>query len=178
MTNEEETKELKSGVFDPPRIAPNFSLPGSDGKTFILSEQKGKVLVLGFGFSHCPDVCPVTLANLSQVFKNLGDLAADVRVAYITVDPERDTVGRLYEYMAHFNPGFIGITGSPDQLAEVRKEYGIIAAKKIHKDGSYEVHHSSYLYLIDRDGMLRALIPFGKSANDISHDIRILLQAG
>lgn len=168
--------ELKSGVFDPPRQAPDFSLPGSHGKEFTLSKQQGKLVILGFGFSHCPEICPMTLANLAQVRKNLGELADEVQVVYVTVDPERDTVERLQKYMTHFHSSFIGITGSAEELAEVRKAYGIIAAKEVHKDGNYEVHHSSYLYLIDRQGLLRALVPFGKTADDIVHDVNILLQ--
>lgn len=172
-----ESKELKSGVFDPPRMAPEFSLPSSLDNHFTLSEQRGKVLVLGFGFSHCPNVCPMTLANLAQTYKNLGALAEQVQVVYMTVDPERDTPARLREYLTNFNSHFIGVTGSADELAAVRQAYGIIAKKEVHKSGgTYEVHHSSYIYLIDRDGLLRALVPFGKSADDITHDINILLQ--
>lgn len=171
------TPELKSGVFDPPRMAPDFSLPGSHGSNFTLSEQRGKKLViLGFGFSHCPDICPMTLANLAQAHKKLGALAEEIQVIYVTVDPERDSVKRLQEYMMNFHSSFIGLTGSPEQLAAVRKEYGILAAKEVHKDGSYEVHHSSYVYLIDHQGLLRALVPFGKTADDIVHDVKILLQ--
>lgn len=169
--------EFKSGVFEPPREAPDFSLPGSHGSEFTLSEQRDKkIVVLGFGFSHCPDICPMTLANLAQVRKQLGELAGEVQVVYVTVDPERDSVERLRDYMQNFHPSFIGLTGSSAQLAAVRKEYGIIAAKEVHNDGSYEVHHSSYLYLIDRAGLLRALVPFGKTADDIVHDIKLLLQ--
>lgn len=174
-----ETKStaLKSGVFDPPRMAPDFSLPSSRDNQFTLSEQRGKLLVLGFGFSNCPNVCPMTLANLAQTYKNLGALAEQVQVVYMTVDPERDTPARLREYLTNFNSHFVGVTGSADELAAVRQAYGIIAKKEVHKNGgNYEVHHSSYIYLIDRDGLLRALVPFGKSADDIAHDIKILLQ--
>lgn len=172
-----ESPALRSGVFEPPRMAPDFSLASSLGNEFTLSQQRGKVLVLGFGFSHCPNVCPMTLANLAQSFKHLGDLTKQVQVVYVTVDPERDNPERLREYLAHFNSQFIGVTGSAEQLSAVRQAYGIIAKKEMKKDGlDYEVHHSSYLYLIDQQGLLRALVPFGKSADDIVHDIKILLQ--
>lgn len=167
---------LKSGTFDPPRLAPDFTLTGSDSKEFTLSELRGKLVILGFGFTHCPDICPVTLARLAQAHKNLGALAGQVQVVYVTVDPERDSVERLREYMAHFNPSFIGVTGAPEQLSAVRQSYGILAARKVHEDGSYEVHHSSYVYLIDRQGLLRALVPFGAPVDSIVHDIKILLQ--
>jgi len=167
---------LKSGVFEPPRMAPDFSLTGSQGTPFTLSQQRGKLLVLGFGFSHCPSICPMTLAKLAQAYKKLEDQVSQVQVVYVTVDPERDTPERMREYLAHFNPSFVGATGSAEQLSAVRQAYGIIAQKEVHGDGDYEVHHSSYLYLIDQQGLLRALVPFGKSADDIVHDIKILLQ--
>jgi protein SCO1/2 len=168
--------ELKSGVFEPPRQAPDFNLPSSTGNNFALSQMRGKLVALGFGFSHCPDICPMTLAKLAQVYRDLEDQAQQVQVVYVTVDPERDSVERLHQYMQHFDARFIGVTGPAEALAEVRNAYGIIAAKEVHKDGGYQVHHSSYLYLIDRQGLLRALVPFGKSAEDITHDLRILLQ--
>jgi len=167
--------EMKSGVFDPPRAAPDFVLQGSHGELFKLSNARGSVVILGFGFTHCPEICPVTLANVSRVMKNLGDAADDVQVVYITVDPERDTVARLREYMKHFHPRFIGLTGDATELADIRRQYGILIEKEEHKNGNYEVHHSSYLYLIDRQGLLRALVPYGKSVADIVHDVQILL---
>lgn len=168
-------EELKSGVFEPPRVAPDFSLAASTGKTFTLSEHKNQLIVLGFGFSHCPEICPTTLAKLARVYKDLGEQATDVQVLYITVDPERDNVERLREYMGYFNSSFIGLTGDTKVLEALRKDYGIIAAKKMHGNGNYDVHHSSYIYLIDRKGLLRALVPYGKSQEDIVHDIKLLL---
>lgn len=170
------TETLKSGVFEPPRAAPDFLLPASTGGDFSLADARGKLVVLAFGFTHCPQICPMTLARLTDAARQLGDQASELQVLYISVDPERDSVARLQEYLAHFNPAFIGLTGTPEQLAEVRKAYGIMAAKEIYGDGSYQVHHSSFVYLIDRQGLLRALVPYGKSAEDISHDLAILLR--
>jgi protein SCO1/2 len=169
---------LKAGVFDPPRAAPEFNLQASTGSEFTLASQRGKVVVLGFGFSHCPDVCPVTLAVLAQMRKQLGELAEQVQVVYITVDPERDTPARLREYLVLFDKGFIGVTGAPEQLKALREAYGIMAARAENKNApdGYLVHHSTYVYLIDRAGLLRALVPFGSSAADFAHDVKILLQ--
>lgn len=172
-----ETEALKSGVFDPPRLAPDFALQSSNGGELKLSQTRGKLVVLGFGFTHCTEVCPITLANLAQARKKLGELASDVQVVYVTVDPEQDTPARLHEYLSVFDPTFIGVTGTEAQLAAVQKEYGIVAAKATGKHGEAQVHHSSYIYLIDRAGYLRALVPFGKKSDDIVHDIKILLQA-
>ncbi len=171
-----ETEVFKSGVFDPPRLAPDFTLQGSNNHEFKLTQARGKIVALGFGFTHCTNVCPVTLAKLAQARKKLGALANDVQVIYVTVDPAKDTPQRLREYLAVFDPTFIGVTGTDSQLAAVQKEYGITAAKALSKTGQPEVHHSSYIYLIDRAGLLRALVPFGKSPDDIAHDMKILLQ--
>ena len=170
--------QLKSGVFDPPRLAPDFSLPGSTGSTVALNDYRGKVIALGFGFTHCPNVCPMTLAKLAQVRKNLGARADQLQIVYVTVDPERDNAKRMRDYLANFDASFVGVTGSLEQLAAVRQAYGVIANKAAAEDGgsNYTVHHSSYLYLIDRSGHLQALVPFGKSTEDISHDVGVLLQ--
>src|SRR5262245_33364453 len=103
--------ELKAGVFDPPRAAPGFSLNGSDGRPLELARYRGKVVILGFGFSSCTDVCPVTLATLAQAHRKLGAEAGEVQVIYITVDPERDDAARLRAYLAGFDPAFLGGTG-------------------------------------------------------------------
>jgi protein SCO1/2 len=163
---------LKAGVFDPPRAAPAFTLAGSDGADLTLARDRGKVVILAFGFTSCPDVCPVTLGVLARARKALGAEAADVQVVYVTVDPERDDAKRMKEYLAKFDPTFVGGTGTAEALAAVRKEYGI-AAEKVATGGGYA--HSSYTYLIDRAGSLRALMPYGHGAEDYVHDVRILL---
>ena len=168
---------LKSGVFEPPRMAPEFSLQGSDGSALQLARYRGKVVVLGFGFSHCEEVCPLTLARLAKAQKQLGPAGRDMQVVYVTVDPERDSPERLRTYLTSFDPSFVGATGTPDQLGQVREDYGIVAAKKLGKDPSrYAVDHSSFVYLIDREGRLRAMVPYGRSAEDIAHDVAILLK--
>ena len=166
---------LKAGTFDPPRAAPDFALRGSDGAELRLSHFRGKVVVLGFGFTSCPEVCPTTLATLAQARKQLGAQAKDVQVVYVTVDPERDGVARLKKYLGKFDPSFVGGTGTDEQLAAVRKEFGISATRKTSGD-SYTFSHSSYTYLIDRGGRMRALMPYGQSADDYVHDLRILLR--
>lgn len=166
---------LKAGVFSPARMAPEFSLPASDGSELNLERFRGKVVVLGFGFTSCPDVCPITLAVLAQARKKLGELADQLQVVYITVDPERDDAAQMRKYLASFDSTFIGGTGTDEELSAVREQYGIIAQKKIYPEG-YSFSHSSYTYLIDRDGLLRALMTYGHSAEDFAHDIRILLQ--
>ena len=171
------TDALKAGVFEPPRAAPDFSLQGSDGSELKLSRYRGKVVALGFGFTNCEFVCPVTLATLAKARKQLGDAGRDFQVVYVTVDPERDSPKRLHDYLATFDPTFVGGTGTPRQLAGVRWDYGIAASKKAGSDPShYSVDHSSFVYFIDREGSLRALSTYGRSADDIAHDVAILLK--
>lgn len=166
---------LKAGVFSPPRLAPDFSLSGSNGSELKLSSYRGKVVVLAFGFTSCPDVCPITLATLAQARKKLGADGNEVQVVYVTVDPERDDAERMRTYLAAFDASFIGGTGTAGQLEVARKEYGIIATRKA-AGTSYLYGHSSFTYLIDPQGMLRALMPYGHSADDYVHDLRALMR--
>jgi protein SCO1/2 len=174
-TSATESAGLKAGVFSPPRQAPEFSLRGSDGAELKLSRYRGKVVLLAFGYTHCSEVCPVTLAVLAQARKKLGATGNEMQVVYITVDPERDNAAHMRQYLSGFDPTFIGGTGMPDQLAAVRKNYGIVA-NKVASAGGYSVDHSSYVYMIDREGNLRAMMPYGQSAGDYVHDVKILLK--
>jgi protein SCO1/2 len=168
--------ELKSGEFSPPRAAPDFTLQGPASKPVRLSDYRGKVVALGFGFTSCPAVCPTTLAQLAAVRAKLGGAGRDFQVVYVTVDPERDTAERMKTYVTGFDPSFVGATGTPAQLAQVRQEYGVSAVKsKPDAAGNYGYNHSSFIYLIDRTGKLRALSPYGRSVDDVVHDVRVLL---
>jgi protein SCO1/2 len=172
---------LRAGVFDPPRLAPDFTLRGSDGSDLKLSRYRGKVVALAFGYTNCPSVCPVTLGYLAEARKKLGAGAKDLQVVFVTVDPERDDTEHLKKFVAFFDPTFVGATGTPGQLAEIRKVYGITMSNKIFTDaaaksrGIYYLDHSSFVYLIDREGKLRAMMPFGVTADDIEHDAKALL---
>ena len=169
-----EIEGLKAGVFDPAREAPDFSVRGSDGTALTLSHFRGKVVVLGFGYTSCPNVCPATLAVLAQAHRKLGTLGSQVQILYLTVDPERDTAERLKQYLAAFDPSFVGGTGTAAEMAAVRLSYGV-TAQKLGSGSNYAVAHSSFVYLITRDGKLRALMPFGHKADDYVHDISMLL---
>ncbi|MBM0105648.1 SCO family protein [Steroidobacter sp. S1-65] len=165
---------LKAGVFEPPRPAPELSLEASTGGTLSLADYRDKVVLLGFGFTSCPEVCPTTLAVLAQARKRLGAQADQVQVVYVTVDPQRDTAERMRAYLKGFDPTFLGGTGTPAQLEAVRKNYGVMAERK-NIGNSYTVGHSSSVYLIDRKGLLRAMMPYGRLPDDYVHDLRVLL---
>jgi protein SCO1/2 len=172
-----DAQDLRAGVFKPARAAPEFALNGSDGATVTIKRFHGKVIALGFGYTSCADVCPTTLAFLVEARKELGTAAKDFQVLYVTVDPERDNVPRLRKYMDAFDTSFIGATGTPADLDDVRKAYGITMTKQVSKvdPNAYQIHHSAFVYLIDRDGSLRAIIPFGATATDMAHDVKVLL---
>lgn len=165
---------LKAGTFDPPRLAPVLRLASSNGGGLSLADYRGKVVLLEFGFSNCPNVCPMTLAVLAQARKQLGADARHVQVVFVTVDPERDTARQLRAYLGGFDRSFVGATGTPAQLAAAREAYGVMAKRKDIGDG-YTVGHYSSVYLIDREGRLRAMMPYGRQAGDYVHDLRILL---
>jgi protein SCO1/2 len=166
---------LKAGSFDPPRLAPDFTLEGSDGHELRIGRFRGKVVLLAFGYSSCPEVCPVTLATFAQARRKLGTDAAGVQVVYVTVDPQRDVPERLKTFLGSFDSTFIGGTGTEAQLAAVRRDYGV-TARKIPYENSYTYAHSSFTYLIDRSGRIRALMPYGHSADDYVNDLSILLK--
>jgi protein SCO1/2 len=174
MAHAGDIEALKAGVFNPPREAPDFSVRASDGAALALSHYRGKVVVLGFGYTHCPNVCPATLAVLALAHRKLGALGSQVQVIYLTVDPERDSAERLKQYLAAFDPTFLGGTGTAAQMAAVRTSYGV-TAEKVGTGSDYGIAHSSFIYLITRDGKLRALMPFGHKADDYVHDISMLL---
>jgi protein SCO1/2 len=161
-------------------MAPDFSLHGSNGSEVTLSSYRGKVVALGFGYTHCPGVCPTTLALLAEARQRLGAIGKEFQIVYVTVDPERDDEEHLRKFLASFDPTFIGATGAPRQLADVRKAYGISVSDKMFVDGqpksNYFLDHSSYVYLIDRAGKLRAMMPFGVTVDDIAHDAQALLR--
>jgi protein SCO1/2 len=171
-----ETDALKAGVLSPVMAAPELALQGSDGKPLNLARFRGKVVMLAFGFSNCGEVCPITLATLAGARKKLGDNAANVQVVYVTVDPERDDAAQMRKFLGSFDPTFIGGVGTRAQIDAAQKSFGISSTKNVNADGSYTIGHSSSIYLIDRAGGLRAVMPYGHPADDFVHDLKILLR--
>lgn len=169
---------LKAGVLSPVMAAPPLKLQGTDGKALDLGRFKGKVVLLAFGFSNCGEVCPVTLATLAGARKKLGaEAARDVQVVYVTVDPERDTAERMKRWVENFDPTFIGGVGNRADIDAAQKSYGISSSKQVHANGSYTIGHSSSIYMIDRSGGLRAVMPYGHPVDDFVHDLKILLRS-
>ncbi len=171
--------QLRGAVIEDPQPAPEISLPSSNGEPFVLSQQQGRLVYLFFGYTSCPDVCPITLSEMKQLRASLGDKADQVEFLFVTVDPQRDTVERLHTYLGAFDPQIIGLTGSMEELQSVWDAYGIV--REVQDQGSaagYLVSHSSRTYLIDRQGRLRVSYAFGTLSQDIESDIRYLLKEG
>jgi protein SCO1/2 len=170
-------RQLRSGAFDPPRMAPELNLAGSDGKDVKLERYRGKVVALGFGYTHCPEICPTTLSRLAKARRSLGAAGRDLQVIYVTVDPERDGARRMREFLASFDATFVGGTGTAAQLARVYRDYGVTVVKHAGSTpGAYGMEHSSFVYLIDRAGRIRAMVPYGESPEDVAHDAALLLE--
>jgi len=169
---------FRGGALDPPRPAPEIALWTHEGAAFRLSRHRGEVVAITFGYTFCPDVCPTTLAELAQVRARLGPAGARLRVVFVTVDPERDEPERLRAYTQAFDRTFIGLTGSPAELAAVQKAYGVVARKRRVRGTSaaYLVDHSAFVYVVDVEGQLRLMLPFGTSVEDMTHDIGLLLR--
>lgn len=155
------------------------------GKTLALTDQygqrrtledfRGRVVMLFFGFSQCPDVCPTALARAVEVMQRLGPDAQRVQLVFVTVDPERDTPALLREYLAAFDPRFVGLTGTPEEITAAAKEFKVYYAK-VPTGSSYTMDHSAQTYLIDPQGRLRIVLKHEQSAEDYAHDVKLLLR--
>jgi protein SCO1/2 len=153
-----------------------LALTDHNGRPRTLADFKGKVVVVFFGFIHCPDVCPTTLAELAQVARELGPDAGKMQVLFVTVDPERDTPDVLKQYVPSFYPDFLGLYGDAAATARAAKEFKIFYQKQPQPGGGYTMDHSAGTYVLDRQGRLRLFAQYGAGAPALLHDIRILLE--
>lgn len=170
---------FRGSLIEPLLSATDFTLQAHNGQPFTLSEQHGKVVLLFFGYTSCPDVCPATLAEYRQIASQLGDQADAAIFVMITADPERDTPERLANYVTAFNPDFLGLAGSPEELQAVYDGYGVFVEKEdTDSKAGYLVSHTARIYVIDQDGNLRLTFPFGMEAEDIGSDIAHLISSG
>lgn len=156
--------------------AKDFALPDHNGKLRTLADFKGKAVVVFFGYTQCPDVCPTTLAEMATVMQQLGPLADRVQVLFITVDPERDTREMLAKYVPSFDPRFIGLVGDKESTERVAKEFKVFYQKVPGKEpGSYTMDHTAGSYVFDPEGRIRLFIRHGQGAEPITHDLKLLL---
>ena len=168
--------EFKGSLIEPPIPAADFELTDHTGETFRLSDQDGKVVLIFFGYTNCPDVCPITLSEYKQIIESLGEQAGQVRFAFITVDPERDDVARLNTYLGFYHPVISGLTGDVAALELVYQDYGVYRAKQeVGSASGYLVDHTARTYLIDQEGNWRLTYPFEMDWEDMLADIEYLV---
>lgn len=161
-----------------PAFGNNFSLLDTNGNTKTLADYKGKVVVMFFGFTQCPDVCPTTLTEMDDALKLLGPKADKVQVLFVTVDPERDTAGLLSQYVPAFNPRFAGlIPADQAALEKVTKDF-MVYYKKVPgtTPGSYTIDHTAGSYVFDANGQLRLYIRHAQGSEALAHDLKNILQ--
>lgn len=157
--------------------ARELALPDLDGRKRTLAEFKGKVVVVFFGYTQCPDVCPITMTELAAVKAKLGADGARVQPIFVTVDPERDTPEMLRAYMASFGPDFIALRGSDDDVRRVAKEFRVVYAKVPSKDSAhYTIDHTAGSYLFDKQGRVRVFTRYGAGVDKVAADIAQLLR--
>lgn len=155
----------------------NLQLTDFNGQRRELSDFRGKAVVVFFGYTHCPDVCPTTLSTLAAAIKKLGPDGDKVQVLFVTADPERDTAEVLKQYVTAFNPTFLGLRGTVEETAKVAKEFKVIVQKNAGADpNNYTVDHSSGTYIYDPAGKLRLYVGYGQDADVFAHDIGLLLK--
>jgi protein SCO1/2 len=153
-----------------------LSLTGHDGKPRSLADFRGKAVVLFFGYTHCPDVCPTTLVDMAGVMKTLGGDAERVQMLFVTLDPERDTPEVLAQYVPAFDPRFLGLYGDTAATLRAAKEFKIFYEKRAGSTPSaYSVDHSAQSYVIDPQGQLRLFVRHDRIAQDLAEDLRALL---
>jgi protein SCO1/2 len=169
---------FRGSALPEPVAVPDFTLTNQHNQPFRLSDQRGNVVLLFFGYTQCPDVCPTTLATWRQVHEQLGADAARVRFVFVTVDPERDTPERLGVHLGAFNPDFIGLTGSAADLDAVYQIFSIVHEKDTSSGSAagYLVSHTATAFLLDPEGRWRLRETYGTPAEDIVYDIRQLLK--
>jgi protein SCO1/2 len=158
------------------QYAQDFALLDHNGKARTLADFKGKVVLMFFGYTQCPDVCPTTMAELAGVMKELGAQADQVQVLFVTVDPQRDTQALLAQYVPAFDQRFLGLYGDAAATARVAKEFKVFYAKVPGKAaGSYSMDHTAGSYVFDKNGKVRLFLRHGQGAAPIVHDLKQLL---
>lgn len=156
--------------------AREFALTDHTGARRTLADYRGKVVVVFFGFTHCPDVCPTTLADLAQVKRQLGNDGDKLQVIFITVDPERDTPAVLAQYVPSFDPSFVGLTGTPEEIARVAREFKVFYQKVPGKTPtSYTVDHTAGSFAFDAQGRVRLFLKHGAGVEPIVADVKRLI---
>lgn len=171
--------DLRGAVFEPPRTLADFTIPSTTGAPFTLSQHKGQIILLYFGYMTCPDICPTTLAELQNIYLQLDQPADQVKVVFVTVDPSRDTLDRLTSYTHAFNADFIGVRADEMTLKQVMDQFGATAVRRQVGDSplSYTMDHTASIFLIGPNQQLLSQYLYGTDYRDILHDVQTVLQS-
>jgi len=160
------------------QLGGDFTLTDQHGERFQLDQLRGKVVLLFFGYTYCPDICPTELASIAAVFDALEERALQVQGLFVTVDPERDTPEVLNNYVRYFHEDLIGLTGTAAEIERVALQYRVRYSKHELDDGNYTIDHSAQLYVIDREGTLTSAVPYGLPAEHVLNVVDDLLRTG
>ncbi|MCS6906900.1 MAG: SCO family protein [Anaerolineales bacterium] len=164
-------------LIEPPLPIADFELIDQNGETFRFSTLRGKLVLLFFGYTYCPDICPITLAEFKQVKENLAQEAEKVRFVFVTVDPQRDSAEVLKRHLQNFDPQFIGLTGSEEDLSKVWKQFGAYRAiRQVEGSTNYLVDHTVRIYVVDEDQNLILTYPYDSGVKVLVEDVRHLLK--
>ncbi|GAA4022756.1 SCO family protein [Actimicrobium antarcticum] len=172
------TSQFKNTDVTGLEYAKDFALTDHNGKPRTIADFKGKAVLIFFGYTQCPDVCPTTMAEMAAVMKELGPLADKVQVLFVTLDPERDTQALLSKYVPAFDPRFLGLYGDKAATEKVAKDFKIFFQKVPGKSAdSYTIDHTAGSYVFDAQGRVRLFVRHGQGAAPIAHDLKLLLEA-
>lgn len=168
--------DLRGTEYGEPRQTPAFTLQNETGEAISLETYRGKVVPIYFGYTFCPDVCPLTMANLAEVQRELDDAGDNMQVLMITVDPQRDSAAVVQDYVASFHPTFTGLSGTDQQIAEATEPFGVFYEKAEGSEATgYLVDHTARIFVIDKGGALRVTYSYDAPVEDIAADMRALL---
>jgi protein SCO1 len=168
---------FNGGVFDEPVPLPEFSMQRAGGGRFTTADTRGRVSLFFFGYTTCPDVCPLTLAYIKQIRQQLGASGARVDAYFVTVDPERDTPQKLLEYVAHFDTAIVPLTGSAEELAQAQRAFGAVVQRREAPESAakYFMDHTAVVYVVDGSSKLRLVFPHGMKPEQMAADVKRLV---
>jgi len=169
-------QSFQGSLIEPSPQAVDFELKKVDGGSFSMSAQKGRVVLIFFGYANCPDFCPTTMAEYKKIHANLDDQAEQVDFVFVTIDPERDSPEQIENYVTSFHSSFIGLSGSIEELQPVWDGYWVFREKQeVDSEAGYLMAHTTRIYVIDKQGNLRLTFPFGLTAGSMTGDVKRLL---
>lgn len=173
--------QLEGEVMDPPREKPTFELTDTSGESYeFASETEGQLTLLYFGYLNCPDICPVHLAQIAEVFDRVPDVARDTEVVFVSIDPERDSPDQIRDFLDRFDTRFVGLTGTEAELEAAQEAVGVTPAYRVEGEGGgeYTMQHAGWVIAYAPDGMNHSIYPFGTRQSEWNNDLQVLAQMG